>query len=297
MKKLSYNFNAIYLSLYSKIFYWNLLKNLKHTGFSYILILAIISSSISSLVVSKTIINTKNNVIEKFTITNESDEIIGLTDFFTQKLSDIPKFKVKESSIEFEITEPRIISDETPDGLVLVFDPTDKFNPDHYNSAFVINTQKIIAKSSNREDVFYLKKLQPNITLAKFVAEDGFVDNKKLIISALNVLNKYVWVLAFGLFVIGFIGAFLGLAISAIFYAFVAQTMFLLFKLKSADFRNCLRLAAYTTTPIFILDVFQMIILRQIFGMQILVYFVIHLVYIFYAIDAFKDIETNKKKL
>jgi hypothetical protein len=297
MQKIKYNIHALYLSLYSKIFYWDLLKNRKNIGLSYVVLLAVITGLASSFVLSKIIISAQNNLISEYAIEDVVGKITNLNEDAKDKISQFPKFKIAGNGIQFNSDQPKIIGEVNSGGFLLIFDPTNKINANTYDQVVIINTSKIIAKNGQNEQVFYLEKLQLNKVLEPFINEDGYIDNYSFAVAFLNILQAFAKFVPVIVFFASLFASLFSLAFSVMFFSFVANLMFKIMGVQSTNFRNSIRLSAYSFTPVFILDLIQLIALKQIFGAQFLVYFVLHLVYMYYAIDALKDIEKLKKTI
>lgn len=281
--------------MYSKIFYWDLLRNRKNSGFSYILLLSIIGAIISSISLGTEANKQKTKLFESTATIDMAGNISDLNDSAKEIVNQFPKLKIAaDGNLEFDITAPRIIANKEEKGFKLVFDPTDKFNPSKFDFILVVNTHKIIAKVSDNEQIFNFEQFKLKTILANVIDEQGYINNYKLALEGLNFINQYSNIMYIFVFIGSLAGMIFSLGLSFLFFSLVGNILMSFMNVTPISYKTCLRLAAYTITPIFLLDVFQLAIMQQIFGMQMAIYFVLHIVYMFFAIDAFKDIEKSK---
>lgn len=293
MKTLQFNIRAIYLSLHSRIFYWDIIRNRRSSGASYIILLAVILAVIYASIFAKGAVVVKDQLLSQIAIVSPEGDITGLRPKAQEVVNSMPKMTIVGNQIQFDITEAKVI--ESPDMyLPVVFDPTGKFNAGKLERVVILNANHLILKLFDNQQVIKVQDLIQLEFFKQFSTTDGVIDNTKMAIHLLDVFLGFSSLVTPIMFIYGFLANMVIMGVSWIFFAMITTFMFNVLKVQNNDFKNALRIAAYTATPVFLLDAVQLLLMKQLFGLQFLVYFTLHILYIYSAIDAYRNIELSK---
>jgi hypothetical protein len=258
-----------------------------------LLLLSVLLAVVYASAFSRAASDFKNNFMHEIAIISDDGKIVGLKENAAGVVDSMPKMIISGDEIKFEITEPKVI-DKDSSYIPLVFDPTGKFNPENFERAIVLNSKNLIIKIPANTQVVSVNELIRLQYFQRFADAEGVIDNSKLAINVLEIFSSLVGLMAPLMFIAGIFINMLILSVGCLMFAMVTQVMFSLLRVENNDFKNCLRISAYTATPVFLLDMLQLLLMKQLFGLQFLVYFTIRVIYIYTAIDSYRKVELSK---
>jgi hypothetical protein len=276
MAELKYYIEALYQSLFSRRFYFDLTARKSMLGIKYILILAIIVSTPRAFEI-------------KYIIARVFSPVPG--ESVEQNLNfieaQIPPIYIRNGKFSIDASKNKEIM-STSGNLIAVFDVEDKINDlNDYNNILVINPETLRFKISDDETMVFMTN-ELSESLDKYFDEDGKGKkfNTEKFFFDLAQISKTPLLLIILFTVMGYFAKYL---FSALLFSFVAGIFFVsICKRTIFDFRQCYRIAAFTLTPVALLETISNSLGGSIFSYTSLVYFITHLLYIHFALESYK---------
>ncbi len=273
MAELRYYINALYLSLYSRNFYAQLIGKGTALGVKYLLLLSLLLAVPMSLYAHRAITGFF------------ASDSVSTQDNLNRISSQMPALKVEQGRIVMPFTYNHIISG-SDGGDAVVFDVENKIDDlEMYDRILVVNAEGIRIKTAGGTAVFMASELEqilkqyftPEKGGNRFNGEKFFSDMGK--ISA----TPFLFVLVICVF-----WYFMQCMVSALIYSFiVGMFISILQRGTKFDFRTCFRVAAFTSTPIALMEMTSIWMGQGIFAYASVVYFVTHMLYIYFAVESY----------
>jgi Protein of unknown function (DUF1189) len=276
-----YNINAIYYSLFSRGFYAELINKNSVLGLRYLFIMAVLVALPLSL--------TMKSKVSAMVRSNPSESVESNLAYIEKQL---PAIFLKNENLKIEaFTNVEILS--MSGDLIAVFD-IERTVQDlaKYDSILVINPETLRFKLPNGKiEVFMIDEVSGSLGRyfddtpegKKFNPERFFEGIKQVYSVPLPIIVLFTA-----------IGYFLVYLVSAIIYSFVVGSFFLLLYEKPLlSFRKCFRVAAFTLTPVVMLEAISNALGGNIFSYTSLVYFTTHIIYIYFALESYKKLSAT----
>lgn len=278
-----YYISALYLSLFSREFYRDLIGNKKIYGLRYILLLALILGFPVSLQIKymmNDLVGKDVGVFHKIT----EDEIENEVKYISSQMPDII---FEKNNFKSGGSEPSYIYSGNKD-LVAVIDTERKLKE--------IPQENLLMLKDNE-----LEFIAGGVLSAVVSAVDiyqSFSNYFELNIEGKPELNeqrllKDIYLVITTPFPVIYIFCFLWLTFKYFFkiiiYSFISGMIFsLMLKTESFDFKLCIRTAVFTATPVAVLEFLSFSLGQNFFVHVNLVYFITHIIYIYFAVESYK---------
>ncbi len=290
MTSLKFYISAIFQSLFSREFYYDLISNKNIFGFRYVFLIALILAVPVSMQV-KYLLNTL--VVKEAGAFHEvsNDEISREINHISVQL---PKLTFEKNNFVSSDAEPSYIyaSDKT---LIAIIDTDRKVNNiDTLGNVALLrgNELKIIVDGSLSAIVSAGDLYQSFQDYFKVNGEGKpeFITKK--------FLQDFYAVITIPYPVIFFF-CFLWMAFKyffkAVLYSFIAGMIInLMLKPERFDLKLCIRIAAFTSTAVAVLEFLSFSLGQNIFVFSNLVYFITHILYIYFAVESYKKLRVRK---
>lgn len=284
MKSLRTYISAMLNSLYSRGFYFSIFRDTQISAIKYILFLCLLVSIPLSLQVKYLLNLTVSDKVGFFGST-DTDEIAEEVNFLNNQM---PQITYEKNSFFSSSDKPEFIKSRS-DNVLAVVDTSRQFNNyEMLDNAAILKDNEFILISGG--------KLSGSIPAGEaFSSFQNYFysnhediqqfDTKKFFRDLLSIVKTPVLVI--------YVFCFLWLGIkyffSIIFYSFISGIfMGVMLKNFQFDFKLCMRIAAFTITPVAILEVISFMIGGGLFAYANLVYFVTHVLYIYFAVESFR---------
>ncbi len=293
MNKIFY-LKSLYKSLYCREFYFNLFFARKVSYFKYLLILAMLVAIPVSLNAKKTLNQIISSELPIFSSIN--NEIIDKEIEFIKSQS--PEIIYKNNQFYSDNFEPTIIKNHSNEILAIIDTERKLTKSDYNNSPVILKDNELIFNDE-------INNIQTSLPANEvFNSFEKYFDNKneneklfridKFYFDFLSIINTPFYVILFFCF-IWFLVKFL---ISTILYSFIVGAMLsILIKNYIFEYKLCLKISAFTLTPIVIFECVTYGAGVKIFNYTNLVYFITHIIYIYFAIESFSKIKNKIKTI
>jgi hypothetical protein len=272
MNRYSY-IKAIGLSLYSEGFYRDVARRWKGLGLVFMLLMIIIFGGGTALVQTITF-RPERAINEGFA--GASFQSLTNT-VFLSIINEFPEIIIENGVARTDVPQPYIIKNPYSQDPFMIIDTTGKVTSLAGSAAVALITDKAFITKSGKKDIV-------RADFAKI--EDGVINKEALmpvmrwlplIMLPSNMIYMFIF-LTVNAFVLG--GA--GLLISNV--------------LKTGlTFKDVVRLAVVTTTPLLMLEGIQAVLGVRIFKNAMLVYFLLHAAYLYHALDACRPGAKNQQ--
>jgi hypothetical protein len=269
--------SAIIYSLYSRAFYANLFSENRLSPIKYLILLCIIIAIPNGMQIK--------SYMNNFAIENENIQNLE----YIKK--QIPNIIIEGENIKFDTpTNINVISKEG--NLVAIFDVENKVDDiSKFEKILVFKNNVLIIKLPEKQNeiAIDLKSLKDSFKQYQ-TSTDGKkkIDVDKFLTDFTQILNISVISITFMLS----LWYFLSYLISILGYSLLAGLLYnLMLKTKGFNFKQSFKIATFTATPIFLLEMLAGILGYPLFSRVSLVYFITHLIYIHFAIESYKKLE------
>lgn len=275
MTELKFYIRALFLSFFSRRFYADLIANRNIFGIWYLLILSVFVATPLAFEV-KFIIN--HFFFTEGTSIDESVEHIS---------KQMPAIEFHDGKIEVQSKTNQSIYSRSGN-LVAVFDVESKIDDlNGYEEILVINENGMRFKFSDG-GVAVLMGVEIENALKQYIVEDKF-NSEKFFTDIRKILKTPL----IAILVFSTIWFFIGYLVSAFALSFIVG-IFISFVCKNStfDLKMCYRIAAFTATPVALLEMLSNLVGGALFSHVSLVYFITHLIYIHFAVESYKKLKS-----
>ncbi len=269
---------SIYLSLYSRGFYFDLIQNKRMLGAKYLLLLSLIISVPVSIKV-------------KMIITNFfTEQEVSTDDNINYIASQMPDVFVEGNFLKFRGESNYIINSKVGKAVVIV-DVEEKISDlKDYEKIAVVDKSGFRYKLADGKGIVVIPSSDIIAGLNQYLIGDGANSklNKEKFFNDLKILAQAPILL---IFILSFLWFYTNNLVSALLFSFITGILFaLICRNYSFDFKQCFRIAAFTLTPVLYLETISNMLGNSLFSNASLVYFVAHLLYIHFAIESYKKL-------
>lgn len=279
---------SIYKSFYLREFYYDLFKSSKSYGFQYLMLLAFIVSipvSIHVKMIAEDLVGVKDvpSVDENYLKSNA--KYIS---------NQIPKIHIENKRFVSEVSEPKEIYAKGGK-LVAVIDTSDKLlEMGFYDNVIVVNSKDVIIIIGgvvvNIPAADFLASFEEYFSVSKEKGKKTFLTNKFFTDYNLLVLmpTVIITIICAGWFFVSY------LFTNLLFSVAVALMCFIVLKKNNFPFRTLIKISIYTSTPIMLLEFISFATQQVFFSDTNIIYLVIHVLYIHFAVESYKKLELIK---
>ncbi len=280
MKELKFYISALYLSLFSRKFYADLIHNRQIFGVRYLLLLSIIVATPIAMEV-------------KYIFSNIfSAEGISIDDNVDYVFKQLPEISVENGKIKTSAKSNLSVVSKSG-AVMVVFDTENKIDDlDNYDGVLVVNEEGIRFKLPNESGVAILMASDIENAFNQYT-ESTASGNKFNLIKMFSDIKQVLKTPFILIVILASLWFFLRYVFSAIIYSFIVGIFFsVVCKRTSFDFKQCFRVAAFAATPVALLEMISNIFGGGLFSYVSLVYFLTHMIYIHFAVDSYRKIKT-----
>ncbi len=284
MTELKFYIHSLAKSLHSRIFYSELIRRNNIYGLKYTLFIALILSIPASLQVRyllNSLVTSEAGMFHQISGNNIEKEIEYISAQVPKLIFERGKFKtnnLEPTYIRSKNGEPiavidteRNLEDLSTLGNIVLLRDTDMLILAGGKTSGIINAADIYQSFQNYFLINSEKVLQ-------FNSDDFFRDFYAIITISYPAI-----------FIFCFIWLGLRYFFKAILYSFIVGIFFsLMLKIYRFDFKQCVRISAFTSTPVALLEFISFTSGQNIFAYPNLVYFTTHLIYIYFAVESFR---------
>ncbi len=282
MQQIKLYITSLYLSLFSKGHYYKLFVNYNFYGFRYIALL--------SLLIAIPITNFTKKDLKAFIGEEASSSIEESNENYDHILSQMKTLRIKEGKFidDFNSVPQNIFSKSGK--LIMVFDPSNTIqNLDKYQDVIFLKSDTVYYLTDGNSVGISLVNLIPELKsylnqveggVTNFNVEKLFSDLRWMFVSPSLIL-----------FIGCFCWFFLRYSFKAVAFSFfVGMMVNLIMKGRVFPFKTYIRISTFALTFVFLLEFLSVTLGIQIFSSPELIYFLAHLIYIYYAVDSYKQI-------
>lgn len=275
--------SAIFLALFSKKFYYDLILGKKIYGFGYLLFL--------SFLISFPVSNALKSSLDKFIGLSSPASVEEANENILYIAEQIPEITIKDNKLESSSPSPIVVLSKT-DKPIFIIDTEDSMKDySDYQDVVIVNSNQFTLLFDGAP--LSISLIDAIVDLTDYlVKKDGYTefDLKSLFLDmrGLFLFPEVAFLL------VATIWFFVRYAFKALAFSFFAGFLVnLVLKGSALTFRAFLRISSFALTIVFLLEFTSFYLGRNLFSSPELVYFVAHLLYIYYAIDAYKQMSVK----
>lgn len=280
MQEIKYYISALYLSLFSRNFYAELIANKNIMGIKYLLLLALIVSTPIALEVK---------YLFKNIFTSEG---VGIDESVDHILKQLPEISIKEGKIITSLKDNLTITSRSGD-IIAIFDVQNKLTAlDNYESILVISEDSVRVRMPDDAGtaVLLARDIEEIFRQYNETTEEGNKFNLiKLFTDVKHILKTPLPLII----ILASLWFWLRYIFSAFVYSFMAGIFLsIMCKKNSFDLKLCFRVAAFTLTPVALLEMFSNMMGGGLFSYATLVYFITHILYMYFAVESYRKLKS-----
>lgn len=283
MANLAFYFSALILSLYSRRFYAHIVKFPVKPAMKYLLLL--------SLLVALPLAMEAKSMVDRLSRAGQVDVEKDLEHIRKQ----LPEIYIKDSKFAFSIENNLAVNSLTGD-IVAIFDIEGLITDlSTYPGVAIVNKNDLKILIPETDEVMVIKPEEVRNS-QYFQISDGV---RKLNTKEFFVFLKNVMSIPFlMIYLVAILWILARYTISSLAYSFIVGVFLsMMAKENSFDFRQCFRVAAFTLTPVAILEMTSNYLGHPLFSYVTLVYFVTHILYIHFAVESYRRYFYQKNKV
>ncbi|HCR85941.1 MAG TPA: hypothetical protein DIV86_04615 [Alphaproteobacteria bacterium] len=273
-----YYLNALYLSLFSKDFYAEIIAKGKPSGLIYIMLVSLVVSLPVSL-------NSKRHIAEIFDFDAKNTSAEAYSAAIN---SQFPELSYNNGKFEFDINEIRDISIQNDNSFIII-DPNDELKSfSKFPDSLILKPEKLLYNYKNVElQIFTPVKVFESFEPYFLRSDNGYVFDSK------RFFNDLSYFISFSYPIILFL-VFLITASKYIIWVFLFSNIaYLLFNLKlkniSIPSRTIFRICCFTITPVALFELVRVVFsIENLFLYPVIIGAIINIIYINYVIENFK---------
>ncbi len=279
---------AIPKSLYSRAFYREVCQLWQGLGFWYLL-LVILLGMIPTGIKYYTHID-QTLFYDQAAPAGDGNMYEKLHPNVQDVLSQIPAMTYKNGVLSTDIEQPYTVYSSETGTPYMIIDTTGTTSSLEGKSADILVTSRfIIMRWQGMSDLVVVEDLAKMVGLGP---DDEVVIDQATLEEFISMLQREAAVLPFALYFGLVINLFLTYALFAFFMALIGIMIASSMKLQ-LEFQQLIRLSAVTATPVLCFEFVELFTGMQIFGLEQIVYFIIHVGFLYYALESNKRTPTN----
>lgn len=289
MTQLKFYFSALVKSFYSRDFYFNLIWRNNFYGFKYIFLLALLLAIPVSFQVKQMLSSMMVNEAGLFHAVSGSEINKEIDNISAQ----LPNITFEDNRFISDSTAPSYI--KGGDGsLVAVIDTERKLtNLSNFNNLVLLRENEMILIMDGR-----VSGSVPAADLYQSFRNYFTVNDEGKPQFNIKAFFRDFYSIVTTPYPVIFVFCIIWFAIKyffkALLYSFISGLFLgLMLKNYQFDFKLCLRIAIFTATPVALLEFVTYMIGYNIFNYGNLVYFLTHMIYIYFAVESYKKISSR----
>jgi hypothetical protein len=284
----SFYIRSLALALFSKQYYYDLIKHKKISGFKYIFFISLLAAIPISL-------NIKDSITAFISGKNSSNQQYIEDGKFI--LSQIPEIYYDKGN--FRTEEERVYEAYNKNGQLKVLIDTQRVKPnlEDLDNAIVMSKNELIFLFQGTPLI--MKSDEVFNSLGMYFKEGGeagkrIFDLKFLLTDLINLRATPIVIFI----AMSFVWFALRYVLAIFLYSFIASIFWAnMVGLKPQNYRKFFRISAFSSTAVIVIETINISIFDGVlFSYPQIIYFFIHLIYIHYAIYSYRQIN-NKLKM
>lgn len=267
---------AIPASLYSRAFYASLFNINNVSPVKYLILLCLIIAIPNAMQIK--------SYMNNFAVDNENMQSLE----YIKK--QIPEIIIEGDKVKFD-TEKNVNVISKEGNLVAIFDVENKVEDiSKFEKILVFKNDVLIIKLPEKQNEIAIDLRSLKESFKQYQISSGGKDK----IDVNKFLNDFTQILnisALSISAILTFWYFLSYLISILGYSLIAGFLYnIMLKNKGFNFKQSFKIATFTATPIFCLEMLAAVLGYPLFSRVGLVYFITHLIYIHFAIESYKKL-------
>ncbi len=282
---------AVPLSFYSRSLYRKVCSAWQGVGVKYLLVLL----AIGLLPVA---VKLHSNIQEMLDIAGVSRDESGnviLSDNLRNIAEQVPEMTYSNGQLVVHDEQPHIVTDpESNEDIVIIDTKNTDFPPDNNTAiAFVARNFLLLRQDESAVQRVELRRIAE---LFKIPDSTQININSDIAQDWMRQAVKYSGIMPVVFYILKIVEYFIDFGTRALLFGLVAIAFCHMLKMPELPFKQRFRLAAVAATPIIVLEMAALLTGTSIFAKRDIVYFLIHGVYVFIAIEANKGVVAHRDK-
>jgi hypothetical protein len=289
MNQIQKYLSGIYRVFYDKNFYHDVIAKWNVYGIGYLFLLcALFSISIS---------NYNYKIIREFfsyDISSEFDNSgnVSFNENTDELIKSFPKITYKSGKFYSEEKEPKLILDNSLQPFFLI-DLEDKKIENEYDKIIHIGSSKVTVKSGESLFTIGAKDFIGMFSKESKPKEFTFTqEHIKAVFFYIGFLSSVNILIVYLLSLLSLMAVYI---FNSLIFTLFAKSMGFMMAID-LKYKTAFRIAVVTSTPLIIFDAITFSTGFEVFKMKDLIYFLMHLVYVFFALESFKKIALSQNR-